>query len=233
MSRIAKTTRPYPTARGDSHNYDTWRLRHEPGCQAERWFLFLSCITTLWQILFLRFNAQAFCWLSSVEENRTSLLLSVFLCSILLDAYPILPPCLLVDICEHINSCRQKHVLSLQDEMVRLTFNSRQYSKLCWLMHYLSHHLAPWKTKHLLVFIRICRIKIDMLGYSKIWRYPQRLDDHIPPGLNGRLRFNGGLHRAWLARRGPALARKMGRAYWIWSDSMFADCLLVLEGLRF
>ena len=34
-------------------------------------------------------------------------------------------------------------------------------------MHYLSHHLAPWKTKHLLVFIRICRIKIDMLGCPK------------------------------------------------------------------
>ena len=60
---------------------------------------------------------QAFCWLSSVEENRTSLLLSVFLCSILLDAYPIPSPCLLVDICEHINSCRQKHILSLQNEI--------------------------------------------------------------------------------------------------------------------
>ena len=177
----------------------------------------------LWQILFLRFNAQAFCWLSSVEENRTSLLLSVFLCSILLDAYPIPPPCLLVDICEHINSCRQKHILSLKMKWCGLTFNSRQYSKLCWLMHYLSHHLAPSKTKHLLVFIRICRIKIHMLGYPKIWRYPQRLDDHIPPGLNGRLRFNGGLHRAWLARRGPALARKMGRP----TESEVTPCLQI------
>ena len=90
-------------------------------------------------------------------------------------------------------------------------------------MHCLSHHLAPSKTKHLLVFIRICRIKIHMLGYPKIWRYPQRLDDHIPPGLNGRLRFNGGLHRAWLARRGPALARKMGRP----TESEVTPCLQI------
>ena len=73
------------------------------------------------------------------------------------------------------------------------------------------------------MFIRICRIKIHMLGYPKIWRYPQRLDDHIPPGLNGRLRFNGGLHRAWLARRGPALARKMGRP----TESEVTPCLQI------
>ena len=155
----------------------------------------------------------------------------LYLCSISLDAYPIPSRCLLVDICEHINSCRQKHILSLKMKWC-LTFNSCQYSKLCCLMHYLSHHLAPSKTKHLLVFIRICRIKIDMLGCPKIWRYPQRLDDHIPPGLNGRLRFNGGLHRAWLARRGPALARKES----LLNLKRLHVCrfvLLVLEGLRF
>ena len=101
---------------GDSHNYDTWRLRHELVVKRNDDSLPVL-YHHLWQILFLRFNAQAFCWLYSVEENRTSLLLSVFLCCILLDAYPIPPPCLLVDICEHINSCRQKHILSLQNEI--------------------------------------------------------------------------------------------------------------------
>ena len=175
MSRIAKTTRLHhlhPTAGGySSHNYDTWRVRHELVVKRNDDSSCCLVSPSLLDTFSLRFNSQVFCWLPSVEENRTSLLPYVFLCSILLDAYPIPSPCLLVDICEHINSCRQKHILSLKMKWC-LTFNSFQYSKLCWLMHYLSHHLAPSKTKHLLVFIRICRIKIHMLGYPNIWRYP-------------------------------------------------------------
>ena len=109
--------RGYIQQLGDSHNYGHLATKTRTGCQAETMIPLPVLYHHFWRILFLRFNAQAFCWLSSVEENRTSLLLSVFLCCILLDAYPIPSPCLLVDICEHINSCRQKHILSLQNEI--------------------------------------------------------------------------------------------------------------------
>ena len=85
-----------------------------------------------------------------------------------------------------------------------------QYSGLCWLNRMcltLSHHLEPSRTK---------RVYCSLLAVAQLrltsWNIRKDSISHLASvDLSGRLRFNGGLQRAWLTSSGPALARKVGR----------------------
>ena len=133
----------------------------------------------LWRIPFLRFNAQAFCWLSSREENRTSPLLSVCI-SLLYFAWRI----------PHtITLCCGWYLLKMK---CCFSFNGRQCSKLCGLMHCFSHRLATSKIKHLLLLMCICirltcwnirRFPKDWMTISRPQRTPSLLQRRAPQGL--------------------------------------------------
>ena len=94
-------------------------------------------------------------------------------------------------------------------------------SKLCWLMHCFSHHLAPSKIKRLLcrlLFIRIC----TRFTCWDIRRYPQRLDDHIPASTDAFASSTEG--STGLASQSVGQPWRAKWTYWIWwGNFMFAD----------
>ena len=145
----------------------------------------------LWRIPFLRFKCPSFLLVIFQKTGHLHCYLSVFPCSILLDAYPIPSRCFVVDISWKWNAASASMVVNVP-------------SSVGWCIVFLT----LWQLQKSSIYCCLFAFAQDWhVGISedspKIgWPYP---------GLNGRLRFfNGGLHRACLAIRGPALARKVG-----------------------
>ena len=115
----------------------------------------------LWRIPFLRFNAQAFCWLSSGEENRTSLFCLYFPALFCLTHTPYHP--------------RVSWLISAENEMLLQLQWSSMFQALLVDALFFSPSGNFKNQASIVAYVHLH--KIDMLEYPKI---PQRLDDHIP-----------------------------------------------------
>ena len=136
---------------GDSHNYDTWRLRHE--LVVKRNDDSSSCLVSP-PLADTVSPVQCPSFLLVIFRGRKQDISIAICISLLYFAWciPHTTPCVCWLISASISTLAAKNTsCRSKTKWCGLTFNSRQYSKLCWLMHSLSHHLAPSKTKHLLV----------------------------------------------------------------------------------